>query len=77
MMTNADDRLADLNAIKAQRKEGAIDTVTYYKELLRIMADLVQNLRDEDISEVEAKKQIPLVLVFLEEQIDKLSARGG
>ena len=77
MMTNADDRRQDLQMIKAQRKEGTLDAVAYYKELLRILADLIQNLRDETISEDEAKKQIPLVLVFLEEQIDKLAGRGG
>ena len=49
----------------------------YYKGLLRIAADLIQNLRDENISEEEAKKQIPLILVFLEEQIAKFAGRGG
>ncbi len=77
MMTHAEDRLKDLEDLKAQRKAGALDTLTYYKELLRITADLIQNLRDEEIDEAEAKKQIPLVLVFLEEQIDKFSGRGG
>ncbi len=76
-MSNAQDRANQLQALKQQRKQGEIDTLTYYKGLLRILADTVQNLRDEDISEQDAKTQIPLILVFLEEQISKLSDRGG
>ncbi len=63
--------------MKEQGKQGALDTLSYYKGLLHIAADLVQNLRDEDIGEAEAKKQIPLILVFLEEQIAKFAGRGG
>ncbi len=76
-MTNADDRLSELNALKERRKNGELDVTAYYKGLLGILAATVQNLSDEDISEAEAKKQIPLVLVFLEEQIGKLAGRGG
>ena len=76
-MTNADDRLSELNALKERRKNGELDVTAYYKGLLDILAATVQNLSDEDISEAEAKKQIPLVLVFLEEQIGKLAGRGG
>ena len=76
-MSQAADRLQDLQALKEQRKQGAIDLLTYYKGLLKIAAELVQNLRDEDISEEDAKKQIPLVLAFIEDQISKFSDRGG
>ncbi|NPA92231.1 MAG: hypothetical protein GXO56_00950 [Chloroflexi bacterium] len=76
-MSEASKRLTDLNALKEQRKQGALDTLAYYKGLLGILAQVVRNLRDEDISEEDAKAQIPLVLVFLEEQIAKLSDRGG
>ncbi len=76
-MTRADDRLTELERLKELRKQGQLDTLTYYKSLLKLAADLVQNLRDEDISEEEAKRQIPLVLVFLEEQIAKFKGRGG
>ncbi len=76
-MTHSEDRLRELEALKEQRKQGSLDTLGYYKGLLRITADLIQNLRDESISETEAKKQIPLILVFLEEQIAKLAGRGG
>ncbi len=76
-MTNADDRLNELKALKARRKNGELDLVAYYKGLVSILAATVQHLQDEDISEAEAKKQIPLVLVFLEEQIGKLADRGG
>ncbi|HIP87051.1 MAG TPA: hypothetical protein EYH27_01255 [Anaerolineales bacterium] len=76
-MTHADDRLTELDRLKELRKKGELDTLAYYKGLLKLAADLVQNLRDEDISEEEAKRQLPLVLVFLEEQIDKFKGRGG
>lgn len=76
-MTHSEDRLRELEALKEQRKQGGLDVLGYYKALLRITADLIQNLRDENISESEAKKQIPLILVFLEEQIAKLAGRGG
>ena len=76
-MTHSEDRLRELEALKEQRKQGGLDMLGYYKGLLRITADLIQNLRDENISESEAQKQIPLILVFLEEQIAKLAGRGG
>ena len=75
-MTDSADRLSELQALKAQRKQGEIDEVAYYKGLIKILATTVQNLRDEDISPEDAKKQIPLILVFLEEQLDKMEARG-
>ncbi len=76
-MQESQERLTQLQAVKEQRKNGEIDIVPYYKALLNILADTVQNLRDEDISEQEAKNQIPLILLFLDEQISKLSGRGG
>ena len=76
-MSNAQDRKDDLNTLKTQRKNGEIDEVTFYKGLLAILADTLQHLSDEDISEANAKRQIPLVLVFLEEQLEKLADRGG
>ncbi len=76
-MTESQDRLTQLNALKEQRKNGEIGPLEYYRGLLRILADTVQNLRDEDISETDAKTQTPLILVFLEEQIAKLGSRGG
>lgn len=76
-MTNSDERLAELNKLKEQRKNGEIDAITYYKGLIKVTASLLENLSDEDISEEDAKKQIPLILVFLEDQIAKLAGRGG
>ncbi len=76
-MSQAQQRHDQLTVLKAQRKQGEIDTLTYYKGLITILAHTVQNLSDESISESDAKKQIPLILVFLEEQISKLSDRGG
>ena len=76
-MTDSEDRRVELNKLKEQRKNGEIDTISYYKGLLQIAASLLQNLSDEDISEEEAKKQIPLILVFVEDQIEKFAARGN
>ncbi len=55
-MTNADDRLNELQALKARRKNGELDTVAYYKGLIGILATTVQHLQDEDIAEAEARK---------------------
>ena len=75
-MKHSEDHLHELAALKEQRKQGDLDALEYYKGLLRITTDLIQSLRDENISEIEAKKQIPLLLVFLEEQIAKLADRS-
>lgn len=69
--------LNDLGTLKEQRKNGEIDILSYYKGLIKITALLLEDLINEDISEKDAKKQIPLVLVFLEEQIAELAGRGG
>jgi hypothetical protein len=65
-----------LEALKEKRRKGEIGVPEFYKELLSITASLVKDLQDEDISEEDIKKQIPLVLAFLEDQIDKLESRG-
>jgi len=75
-MSDSDDRLAELSHLKEQRKNGEIGIIEYYKGLLKTSASLLQNLWDEDITEEEAKKQIPLLLICLEGQIEKLASRG-
>ncbi len=74
-MSQSASRHHELQDLKEQRKQGRIDVLGYYRGLLAITARLMTNLQQEDISEAEAKKQVPLILVFLEEQIGKMANR--
>ncbi|NPA42283.1 MAG: hypothetical protein GXO18_08435 [Aquificae bacterium] len=65
-----------LEALKVERKEGKLTPKEFYKELLTLAVTLVEELKDEDISDEDIKKQTPLVLAFLEDQIDKMEGRG-
>ncbi|MDQ7028579.1 MAG: hypothetical protein Q9O62_01745 [Ardenticatenia bacterium] len=66
-----------LRALKEQRKNGALDMRAYYRELLVLTGTLVKSLVEEatDISEEELLTQVPLLLVFIEEQVRKLGER--
>ncbi|WP_459775617.1 hypothetical protein [Aquifex pyrophilus] len=44
--------------------------------MLKLVAKLANELHEEAISEDNVKKQIPLILAFLEEQIKKYAERG-
>ncbi len=69
--------LADeLEHLKESRRQGKLSPAEFYASLLQLLAKLVSELREEQISEEDIKKQIPLILVFLEEQIDKYAERG-
>jgi len=69
---------AALKAIKAQRKEGALNLQGYYTQLLKIVSELSASLVDEvdTLSEEEIALQVPLVLLFAEEQIRKFGDRS-
>ncbi len=67
---------AKLNNLKAQRKEGKLSLREFYKELVTLAITLSNELLDEDIKEEDIKKQVPLVLAFLEDQISKMEGRG-
>ena len=67
-----------LQDIKAQRKEGSLDLKSYYMELLKMVSDLSASLVDEvpHLSDEEVVLQVPLVLLFAEEQVRKFGNRA-
>ncbi len=67
---------AQLETLKQKRKSGELDAKAFYQELLGLVASLVKELEAENISDEDVKKQIPLMLVFLEEQFKKMKDRG-
>ncbi len=65
-----------LRAIKEQRRAGELDERAFYQRLLELAVQLVQLLLDEpNMSEQDVRKQIPLVLAFLEDQIARYQDR--
>jgi hypothetical protein len=66
-----------IQEFKLKRREGKISAREFYTELLNLTIHLAQELKDENISDEDIKKQIPLILVFLEEQVKKMKDRGG
>ncbi len=70
-----------LQTAKAQRKNGELDERGFYTRLLELSAQLVpiltQEVRDTVtvMHDKEIKKQIPLILAFLEDQIARFRAR--
>ncbi len=67
----------ELRDLKAQRREGNLSLTDYYKSLLHMVSELADSLSDEvhKIDEDEIALQIPLVLLFVEEQIRKFGER--
>ena len=66
----------ELDRLKESRKQGEISPQEFYAGLLKILGKLTDELKEENISDDDIKKQIPLILVFLEEQISKYAERG-
>ncbi len=65
---------AQLCAIKDRRKAATLDDREYYEALLHLLADVVNSLLHEADETAtmrleDVRRQIPLVLVFVEEQI--------
>ncbi|NPB08555.1 MAG: hypothetical protein GXN96_06470 [Aquificae bacterium] len=75
-MTAADLK-EELDLLKQRRKNGELSPAEFYRELLKLLSQLTQELTDEEISEENVRKQIPLILAFLEEQISKYAERGN
>ncbi len=73
----ADELDQRLRALKEQRREGTLDLTGYYKELLALAGMLIESLTEEvdKLSEEEVSIQVPLLLVFVEEQIRKFGNR--
>jgi len=67
------ERLKELNA---KRKSGELSARDYYRGLMDLLMELANALKEEDISDEDVKKQIPLLKVFISEQIKKMSGRG-
>jgi len=75
-MTRSDEMKAKLDDLNTKRRNGELSAGEYYKGLMSLLAELAQALQEEDIKEEDVKKQIPLLKVFLTEQIKKMSERG-
>ncbi|GAB6075443.1 hypothetical protein [Desulfurobacterium crinifex] len=75
-MSRSEEMMEKLNELNAKRKNGEISARDYYKGLMALLVELGQSLQQEEISEEDVKKQIPLLKVFITEQIKKMGARG-
>ncbi len=70
-----------LDEIKTQRKSGNLDTRGYYRSLLQLAVELASSLLDEleqgeaHMQDQDVRKQIPLLLTFVEDQIGRFRAR--
>ncbi len=73
----ADELDQRLRALKEQRREGTLDLTGYYKELLVLAGMLIESLTEEvdKLNEEDVVTQVPLLLVFVEEQIRKFGER--
>jgi hypothetical protein len=75
-MSRSEEMMEKLNELNAKRKNGEISARDYYKGLMALLVELGQSLQQEEISEEDVKKQIPLLKMFITEQIKKMGARG-
>lgn len=70
-------RLLDvLKDLETKRKNGEIGPRVFYQGLLDLLADLKDVLANENITDAQIRKQIPLLLVFLKSQINELAQRN-
>ncbi len=69
--------MEEVERLKAMRKQGEITVMDFYRELLGVAIKMAEELQLENISEDEVKKQIPLVLTFIEDQLKKMRDRGS
>ncbi len=67
-----------LRALKERRMEGELSLTEYYQALLSMVGDLADSLVDEvdSLDDEEIALQLPLVLLFVEEQVRKFGGRG-
>jgi hypothetical protein len=75
-MKASQELLQELRTLEEKRKNGEIGPREFYKGLLKILSHLDQILEQEEISDNQIKKQIPLLLAFIKSQISELEARG-
>ncbi len=69
--------MEEVERLKTMRKQGEITVMDFYRELLGVAIKMAEELQLENISEDEVKKQIPLVLTFIEDQLKKMRDRGS
>ena len=75
-MSRSEEMMEKLNELNAKRKNGEISAREYYKGLMALLVELGQSLQEETISDEDVRKQIPLLKVFITEQLKKMSERG-
>ncbi len=78
MMAETAAQLHDtLRDLKAQRREGEVTLSDYYAALLRMVGDLATSLTEEvdKMDDEEIALQVPLILLFVEEQVRKFGER--
>ncbi len=78
-MHTASQLAEQLHALKEQKREGQVDMRAYYQGLLELLERVVHSLTGEvdRLTEEEVLLQTPLLLLFVEEQVGKLSGREG
>ncbi len=67
----------ELKELEQKRKNREISALEFYRGLLEILGHLKEKLVQENISEENIRKQIPLLLTFIKAQIKNLENRGG
>ena len=75
-MARSEEMKAKLDELNAKRKNKEISATEYYKGLRSLFVELAQALQEEDIKEEDIKEQIPILKLFLMEQIERMSKRG-
>lgn len=67
-----------IQTLKQQRKAGTLSLRAYYRALLELMSEVSASLQEEInlLPEEEIAQQVPLILLFLEEQIRKFGERS-
>lgn len=65
------------NELKLKRKNGEISEKDYYISLLQLSKRVIDSLEEENISAEDIKKQIPLIVLFIDEQINNFAKRGN
>ncbi len=69
---------AHLQVLKDERRNGSLNEREFYVGLIGLLRDLAASLAEEtQILTSEVRKQIPLLLVFLEDQLLQLEGREG
>jgi hypothetical protein len=76
-MRRSEELMERLKELNEKRKSGELSAREYYKGLMALLVELANALQDENISDEDVKKQIPLLKVFISEQIKKMAGRGN